>query len=116
MLQDMIAMRLLRLVELARSTNVEQIVGQVLVALLIASVLKGDNKKNIANIPIHDGSRLKPAIVSQSRFVTEAKHMISSGYKKASNFHMTQVSDSPVTISHAKRTKVQRIAIHIASL
>lgn len=89
MLQEKIAMHLLRLIELVRSANVEQIVGIVLVAFLISSVLKGHNKKNIANIPIHNGSRLEPAILLQSRFVTGAKHMISSGYKKVSNSHVS---------------------------
>lgn len=73
---------MLRLVELARSASLKQIVSIVLTALLVASFLKRDKKKNVANIPIHNASWLEPALVSKSRFVTGARSIISSGYEK----------------------------------
>lgn len=105
---------LLRLVELARSASFEHIVGIVLVTVLIASVLQGDNKKNISNIPIHKASRLEPAIVLQSRFVTGARSIISSGYQKV--FRSFQIPLFPHSRGMLRSTKVQRIAVHTASI
>lgn len=74
--------QLLRLFELARSASFVHIVGTVLALALIASALKGGDKKNISNIPIHNSFRLEPTILLQSKFVHGAKSIISSGYQK----------------------------------
>lgn len=75
---------MLRLVEFARSASLKQIVSAVLITLLVASFFRRDKKKNVANIPIHNASRLEPALVSKSRFVTGARSIISGGYEKVS--------------------------------
>lgn len=81
---------LLRLLELAQSTRLEQIVGIVLVTVLVTSVLRGNNRqRNIPNIPIHNASCLESKIVLQSRFVTGAKQIIASGYQKVNTSHLS---------------------------
>lgn len=82
MLWDSIEIHLFRFVNLARSASFEQIVGILLVSLIIASALTGDDKRNIPNIPTYYASRLEPALLSHLKFVFDAKTIISNGCQK----------------------------------
>ncbi|POS70322.1 hypothetical protein DHEL01_v211284 [Diaporthe helianthi] len=111
---------MLRLVDLALSASFEKIVGVLLITAWITSVLKGSNQKNIANIPIHNASRLWPAMVSQLNFVTKARSIISSGYQKwknrnISNLHFLNRSDLHAQVMKRKLTPELSKFLKIAS-
>ncbi|KAG8156340.1 hypothetical protein KVR01_013792 [Diaporthe batatas] len=73
---------MLQLVDITRCASIGQIAGLLLVTLCITSALHGSKKKNIDKVPVHNTSRLWPAMVSQLKFVTGARSIISSGYQK----------------------------------
>lgn len=114
MLWDNIDIHLVRLVKYAQSASLGQIAGAVLVALIIASALTGDDKRNIPNIPTYYVSRLEPALLSHFKFVIDARSIISNGCRKV-HYLGSKSPLCPIPTQDAEYPTVQKLAVHNTS-